>query len=316
MPDTMRAVPIHRFGDASELVLEHWPLPRPEDGEVLVRTHAVGINPIDFKMRTGHSRPVAIEKFPVVLGWDISGTVVESRDSAFKAGDEIFGLAKFPQFVGGYADYAACPAGDMALKPRSISHVEAAAVPLAALTAWQALFDTAKLATGDDILVHAAAGGVGHFAVQFARWAGAKVFGTASARNREFVLGLGAADVIDYATTDIADMLSGLDCVFDTLGVEVRPSSYKTLKKGGLLVTISMPGPTEEELQTAGMKASITRVHTDGGQMHEIAKLIEAGTVVPHVEKVFPLEDVADAHRHVETGHTRGKVVLRVADEG
>lgn len=314
MAKTMRAVPIHRHGDADELTLEQWPIPEIQSGEVLIRTHAVGINPVDYKMRQGSRRPLDPSRFPVVLGWDVSGIVEQSNDPSFKVGDEVFGLVRFPEFVGGYADYVASPATDLALKPKSIDHVHAAAVPLAALTAWQALFDNAKIEAGERVLVHAAAGGVGHFAVQLACWKGAEVYGTASARNREFVLGLGAKQVIDYTTTDIADVLSDLDYVVDTMGPDVRPASYKVLKKGGLLVVLLYPEPTPEELEAAGVRASLTLVHPDGEQMKEIATLIEEGAVVPHVDKVFSLENIADAHRHVETGHTRGKVVVKVAE--
>ena len=314
MAKTMRAVPIHRHGDADELTLEQWPIPKISDGEVLIRTHAVAINPVDYKMRQGTRRPLDPDRFPVVLGWDVSGVVEETKDPAFKVGDEVFGLVRFPEFIGGYADYVASPAEDLALKPKSIDHVHAAAVPLAALTAWQALFDNAKIAAGERILVHAAAGGVGHFAVQFARWKGAEVYGTASSHNRNFVLGLGAKEVIDYTTTDIADVLRDLDYVVDSLGPAVRPASYRVLKKDGLLVVLLYPMPTEEELEAAGVRASLTLVHPDGGEMKQIAELIQVGTVVPHVDSVFPLEKIADAHRRVETGHVRGKVVIKVAD--
>ena len=314
MAKTMRAVPIHRHGNADELTLEQWPIPELRDGEVLIRSHAVAINPVDYKMREGSRRPLDPNKFPVVLGWDVSGVVEQTKDPAFKIGDEVFGLVRFPEFVGGYADYVASPAGDLALKPKSIDHVHAAAVPLAALTAWQALFDNAKIVAGERILVHAAAGGVGHFAVQFARWKGAEVYGTASGRNRDFVLGLGAKDVIDYTTTDIADALSDLDYVVDSLGPSVRPASYKVLKKGGLLVVLLYPMPSPEELKAADVQASLTLVHPDGGQIKQIAELIESGAVVPHVDSVFPLESIADAHRRVETGHARGKVVVKIAD--
>ena len=247
MTDTMRAVPIYRHGDAEELTLEQWPIPEAGKGEVLIRTHAVGINPVDYKMRQGSRRPLDASRFPVILGWDISGVVEQSNDPKFDIGDEVFGLVRFPEFVGGYADFVASPATDIALKPKTIDHVHAAAVPLAALTAWQALFDNAGILAGERILTHAAAGGVGHFAVQFAHWKGAEVYGTASARNREFVLGLGATEVIDYTTTNIEEVLSDLDYVVDTMGPDVRPASYKVLKKGGLLVALLYPEPTVNE---------------------------------------------------------------------
>lgn len=314
MSEMMRAVAMHEHGGADVLKLEQWPVPEIGDGEVLIAAHACGINPIDFKMRDGARRPIDPSLFPVVLGWDISGVVAETNSPDFSIGDEVFGLVRFPEYVGGYADFVAAPASDLAPKPKSIDHVHAAAVPLAALTTWQTLFDDAMLEAGQRILIHAAAGGVGHFAVQFAKWKGAHVIGTASARNREFVLGLGADEVVDYTSVDFAEAVHDVDVVLHSIGPEFRDQSYRTLKKGGILAAILMPVPTPEEAAPYGARNSLTLVHTDGEQMNQIGRLIEDGAVEPHVDATFPLDRAADAHRHVETGHTRGKVVITIKD--
>ncbi len=312
MPETMRCITIHEHGNAGKLRLEQCPRPEIGDGEVLVAVHGVGINPIDYKMRDGLRRRGEMS-FPLILGWDVSGVVAATKAAEFAVGDAVFGLVKFPKLAGAYADYVAAPAADLAPKPAGIDHLHAAAVPLAALTAWQALFDNAKLQAGQKVLIQAAAGGVGHFAVQFAKWKGAEVVATASARNADFVRGLGAAEVIDYTTTDVGEAVSGMDVVLHSLGPDLREAAYKTLKPGGILVSLLMPEPTPAEAEAHGVRAAVTLVHPDGGQMREIAALIDAGAVAPHIDKVFPLEETAAAHRHVEGGHTRGKVVLQVA---
>jgi NADPH:quinone reductase-like Zn-dependent oxidoreductase len=310
----MKAVTIHRFGGPEELKLEEVPVPVPNSDEVLVKVRAVGINPIDYKTRQGQgaNRRWGEFKFPVVLGWDVAGTVEQSRNAAWNNGDKVFALAAYPTPTGGYAEYVAVKGEHLAAKPKSLDWAHAAAVPLAALTAWQALFDKAGLKAGQTVLIHAAAGGVGHFAVQFAKIKGAKVIATASGRNEAFVKGLGADQFIDYTTKQkFEDVVKDVDVVFHTIDAQYRPQSFRTLKKGGWLVGITGQFP-ESEGEAHGVHASFVGVRPDGRQLAEIGRLIDAGTVKVTVDKTYPLTDVAGAHRHVEGGHTRGKVVVKI----
>jgi NADPH2:quinone reductase len=312
MAEAMKAATIHRFGSSDVLAIEDVPRPIPDEGEVLVRVHAAGINPIDYKTRQGMgaNRRWKETKFPVILGWDISG-VVEAAAGAWKAGDEVYALAGYPAPFGAYAQYIAVPAAHLAAKPKTIDHVNAAAVPLAALTAWQALFEKAGLAAGQTVLIHAAAGGVGHFAVQFAKWKGARVIATASGRNESFVRQLGADEFIDYQRTAFDDAVKDVDVVFHTIGAEFRPRSWKTVKKGGILVGITGQFP-EDEGKAYGVRGAFVGVRPDTAQLAQIAELIDAGKVGVAVEKTWPLAEIAKAHEHVEGGHTRGKVVVTI----
>jgi NADPH2:quinone reductase len=310
----MKAVTIHGFGGPEVLKLEEISMPSPKHGEVLIKVHAVGINPIDYKTRQGQgaNRRWTDVGFPVVLGWDLSGVVEQSTDPAWKKGDEVFALARYPAPTGGYAEYAAVPAAHLAAKPKLLDWAHAAAVPLAALTAWQALFDKAGLKEGQTALIHAAAGGVGHFAVQFAKLKGAKVIATASGRNEAFVKGLGADQFIDYTQGKFEEVVKDVDVVFHTIDAKFRAQSFSVVKKGGWLVGITGQFP-ESEGDAYGVKGSFVGVRPDGIQLREIGKLIDAGKVKVSVDKRFPLSDVAGAHNHVEAGHTRGKVVVIVA---
>ncbi len=314
MSNAMKAAVIREFGDASKLSLETVPRPVPSEGEVLVKVHAAGINPIDYKTRmgTGVNRGWKEVRFPLILGWDISGVVVESRASRFNPGDEVFALARFPAVANAYAEYVTVPAQDLALKPSYLDHAHAASVPLAALTAWQALFDNAGLSAGQTVLIHAAAGGVGHLAVQLAKNAGAKVIATASTRNKEFVLSLGADQFIDYSLSKFEDLARNVDVVFHTIAAEHRPRSWSVLKKGGYLVAITGPVPENEGIQY-GAKGKFISVRPSGAQLAEIGKLIDAGSLSITVDKIYPLDEIANAHQHVEQGHTRGKVVVTMS---
>ena len=313
MAHTMRAVTIHHFGERDVLAFEDVTRPEPKQGEVLVRVRAAGINPIDYKTRQGlgANRRWKETRFPVILGWDISG-VVEQGAGVWKPGDEVFALAGYPAPLGAYAQYIAVPANQLVAKPKTIDHLSAAAVPLAALTAWQALFEKAGLEARQTVLIHAAAGGVGHFAVQFAKWRGARVIATASGRNESFVRTLGADEFIDYERAAFDDVVKDVDVVFHTIGAEFRPRSWKTAKRGGILVGITGQFPAEEEGAAHGARGVFVGVRSDADQLAEIAALIDAGEVGVAVEKTWPLAEVAKAHEHVERGHTRGKVVVTV----
>jgi len=309
----MNAVRIHQYGGPEVLVYERAPVPEIAAGEVLVRVAAAGVNPVDWKVRSGGSRIGAGESLPIILGWDVSGTVeaVAPDVATLKPGDEVFGMVRFPELGSAYAEYVAAPATYLTPKPKTLTHVEAAAVPLVALTAWQALFDTLDLQPGQRILVHAAAGGVGHVGVQLARWRGADVIGTASAANADFVRGLGASQVIDYTTTRFEDVVHDLDCVLDCVGVETQTRSLSVIRPGGKLVGIT--GQVEPALAEArNITAQRILVHTSGEQQAQIAELIDAGELKVEVGAVFPLREARAAHELSETRHVRGKIVLEM----
>ena len=309
---TMKAVVIRSYGGREILAIEEVPVPGIADNEVLIKVHAAGVNPVDWKVRAGYLKEMLPYEFPLTLGWDVSGTVAEagSNVTGFSAGDEVYALADISR-NGSYAEYIVVKADGVALKPDSLDHVHAASVPLAALTAWQALFDTAGLSRGQKILIHAAAGGVGSFAVQLAKWKGAHVLGTASARNREFLLGIGADEVIDYTTAPFEDAAVDVDVVLDAMGGDTRERSWKTLKSGGILVSIVGP-PDEERAAELGVRCAGVFVRPDARQLSEIAELIDKGQVKPVVTEVLPMAEVAKAHEMSETEHVRGKIVLEV----
>ncbi|MCB5183201.1 NADP-dependent oxidoreductase [Streptomyces antimicrobicus] len=307
----MRAVVVEQWGGPETLVEREIERPAPGLNEVLVRVHAAGVNPVDWKTRASGA---LIEWGEVpVLGWDVSGTVeaVGPGVTVFRPGDEVYGMPLFPRQAGGYAEYVVAPARQLAPKPRSLTHVEAAALPLAALTAWQALVDTADVRPGERVLVHAAAGGVGHFAVQIAKARGAYVIGTASAAKHDLVRSLGADEVVDYRAVRFEDAVSDVDVVLDGLGGETARRSLAVLRPGGRLVTL--PGPDDVPAAPQGVRAEWVLVEPDQLGLREIAALVERGELRPVVETVLPLADAAKAHALGEQGRTAGKIVLTVA---
>jgi NADPH:quinone reductase-like Zn-dependent oxidoreductase len=310
----MKAVRFHSYGGPEVLVLEEVPRPQAEAGEVLIRVQGAGVNPLDWKVRAGHVKEWLQHRLPMIPGWDVCGVVDEVGKgvSAFKSGDAVYGMLNFKQ-DGAYAEYVVARAQDLAPPPRSIDQVRAGAVPLAALTAWQALFDVAGLSAGQSVLIHAAAGGVGHFAIQFAKWKGARVIGTASAANAGFLRDLGADEAIDYQATPFQEAVREVDVVLDTLGGEIQRQSWQVLKKKGILVaTLGISSP--EAARQYQVRGEGVMVQPDSAQLAEIAALIDAGTVRPMVSMVLPLAAAARAHELGQTGHTRGKIVLQVGD--
>ncbi|MEV7417800.1 NADP-dependent oxidoreductase [Streptomyces sp. NPDC089919] len=307
----MRAVVVSEWGGPEVLTETEVERPEPGLGEVLVRVHAAGVNPVDWKTRASGGL-IAWGELPQV-GWDLSGTVEAAGPgvTAFRPGDEVFGMPLFPRQASAYAEYAVVPARQLAAKPAGLSHVEAAALPLAALTAWQALVDTAAVRPGERVLVHAAAGGVGHFAVQIAKALGAYVIGTASAGKHELVRSLGADEVVDYREVRFEDVLSDVDVVLDGMGGETAERSLKVLRAGGRLVTL--PGPDDVPAAVpAGLRAEWMLVEPDQAGLREIAALVERGALKPVVETVLPLAEAARAHEIGERGRTAGKIVLSV----
>jgi NADPH:quinone reductase-like Zn-dependent oxidoreductase len=299
----MQAVVIHETGSPEVLHYEEADRPEPGDGEVLIRVRAASVNPTDWKSRRGMGET----SLPRVLGKDVSGTVEVSRDPAYAEGEEVFGMAA----SGGYAELATASAAAIAKKPAEISHEQAAAIPVAGMTAWQVLFDRGGLESGQTALIAGAAGGVGHFAVQFAKNAGARVIGTGSSRNRDFVLGLGADEYVDYTEQDVGEAVSGVGVAIDTVGGETTQSLVPTLREGGILVTIAS-APPEEAARERGARAELLVMSPSSEQLARIAELVAAGEVHVEITEVLPLTEVQRAHELSESGHTRGKIVPTV----
>ena len=311
----MKAIRIHKYGGPEVLKYEDAPRPNPQAGEVLVRVHAAGVNPIDWKVREGEMKDFWPHKFPLILGWDLSGVVEELGRgvSRFKIGDEVYSLPD-PTRNGAYADYIVAREPELALKPNWLHHIRAAAVPLAALTAWQSLFDTAQLQPGQRVLIHAGSGGVGHFAVQLAKWKGAYVFATASTKNQELLRELGADETIDYTRQRFEDVARKIDIVLDPIGGDTQERSWQVLKKGGLLLSVVEP-PSADKAKALGIQAAFVASHPNGAELAKIAELIDAGDLKPIVNRILPLSEARRAHELSQTGHTHGKIVLRVKEE-
>ncbi|MET7645825.1 NADP-dependent oxidoreductase [Streptomyces sp. NPDC005426] len=312
----MRAIRQETHG--SPEVLKEVELPRPVPGlsEILVAVRAAGVNPTDWGNR---ARPVTIDRLPLVLGWDVSGVVeaVGTGVTLFKPGDEVFGMLPYPDGVGSHAEYVTASARSFTHKPAGIDHVQAGALPLASLTAYQALVDTADVQPGQRVLIHAAAGGVGHLAVQIAKSRGAYVIGTASAAKHDFLRSLGADEAIDYRTVDIAEALTGIDVVLDPISVDTegRARSLAVLRPGGTLISI-LPVPVGPDelamIAERGIRFESLLVEADHGGMQAIARLVETGALRAHVQATFPLGEAAKAHALGETRRTTGKIVLTV----
>ena len=318
---TMRAMTIPGAGDADVFALAEVERPVRIGAELLIRVVAAGVNPIDAKTRAGKGHFAALAGFPAVLGADFSGVVVEAPYAAhpLQPGTDVYGMALVPRTTGSYAEYVSVNSISVIRKPSDLSHVEAAAVPVAALTAWGMVVETAKAHEGQRILIHAGAGGVGHFAVQFAAYFGAHVIATGSQRNHGWLRELGATEVIDYTTERFEDRTSDIDVVIDLIG-NVRDDtgtrSLTVLRPGGLLVNApSGSWPTmAQDAAAAGVRATGHQVTPDGSTLAVISRLLDSGDVRVFVDRVFDLTEAAEAHRAIEAGHTRGKLVLNVAE--
>jgi NADPH:quinone reductase-like Zn-dependent oxidoreductase len=309
---TMKAVRIHQYGGADVLIYEDAPRPQPAAGEVLVRVHAAGVNPFDWKVREGYMKSLLPLTLPIIPGWDVSGTVEATGPAVtrFKKGDAVYGNPSAAR-NGAYAEFIAVKESEITAKPASIDHVQAAGVPVAASTAWQALFDVAGLTAGQRILIHAASGGVGGSAVQLAKWKGAYVIGTASQANLDYVRSLGADEVIDYRAQRFEEIVRDVDVVLDTLGGATQDKSFQVLKKGGILVSTVQP-PNQEEAKRRGVRAQNMVNHSSADLLAQIAHLIDAGRFKANVETVLPLSEARKAQELSQSGHTRGKIVLKV----
>lgn len=309
----MKAIVLKTAGSVENLEYVDLEKPKIQESEVLVKVKAISINPVDVKSRQGKGVYGRIkEENPLILGWDISGVVEESKSSEFKIGDEVFGMVNFPGHGKAYAEYVAALANQLALKPKNISFEEAAVSTLVALTAYQALVHNANIQKGQNVLVHAASGGVGHIVVQIAKHFGAKVTGTSSLKNKDFVLGLGADSHIDYHNFDWKNANEEFDFVLDTIGGENIDHSLEVTKKGGSI--ISIPTGLNEEVtakaESKGVKGYFILVQSSGDDMKQVANLLESEAVKPHVSKIFPFEQMREAHLEQETGRTVGKIVV------
>ncbi|MCM3095734.1 NADP-dependent oxidoreductase [Priestia megaterium] len=332
--NTMKAIRQHEFGGPEVLRYEEAPLPELKPGEVLVRVHAVGINPPDWYLREGYKdlppewQPAV--SFPFILGSDMSGVVeaVATDVQGFSIGDEVFGMVRFPSMgeSAAYAEYVTAPASDLALKPAGIDHVHAAGAPMAGLTGWQFLIELGHNEAnpfqpeshrplplnGKTVLVNGAAGGVGHLAVQLAKWKGAHVIAVASGKHESFLRELGADEFIDYTKSPPEDIAHDVDLVLDTLGGSTTGRFLRTLKRGGALFPVFIGFSDAEEAAKLGVTVSMTQVRSNGPQLVELGRLLDTGTVRVAIDSTFPLADARKAHERAARGHIQGKIVLTV----
>lgn len=333
---TMKAVRIHEFGGPEVLRHDDAPVPAPGPGEVLVRVSAVALNPPDWYAREGFPgvprEMVPPMELPMVLGTDVSGVVEEvgADVEGFSAGDEVFGLLRFPAAFqsGAYAEYVTAPAADLARKPAGIGHADAAGVAMAGLTAWQFLIELGHdhpspfqeaqhrpvpIGPGTTVLVNGAAGGVGHLALQLAKWKGARVIAVASGPHEDFLRGLGADELIDYTSEDPAEVARDVDLVLDTVGGPQSQRFLRVLKRGGALFPVYMAEYDPEQVRRLGVTTSSTQVRSSGRQLEELGRLVEAGTLRVAVDSTYPLAEARQAHERAARGHLQGKIVLTVA---
>jgi len=304
----MKAIVIHSSGGSEVLKYEDASRPQPKDDEILIRVMAAGVNPVDVFIREGRGN-----QFPLIPGMDLAGVVEQAGNKVtkFKRGDAVYAYLSFEE-QGGYAEFAVTKQDHAALKPKSIDFEHAAAVPLAATTAWQALIEKAGLSAGQTVLIHGGSGGVGTFAVQIAKARSAKVIATASTANH-LLKQLGVDQPIDYTTTKFEDVVKDVDVVLNAVRGDTLARSYGVVKKGGIIVSITGP-PDPTELEKHGIRGTGLSAHPDAKVLEELAKLIDAGKITPIVSAVMPLVDVAKAHQQIASRHTRGKMVLRVAE--
>ncbi len=310
----MKAAVVHEYGGPEVFKYEDVSRPEPKDDEVLVRVMAAGVNPVDTYVRQGMRSKSGPDQ-PMIIGYDIAGVVEKAgaKITKFKPGDSVYAYLPVSR-GGGYAEFAIAKEGEMSLKPKNIDFEKAAAVPLAATTAWQALVDTAKIDKGQTVLIHGGSGGVGCFAVQIAKARGAKVIATASTANQDLLKQLGVDQPIDYTTTKFEDVVKDVDVVLNCVRGSTLPPSYGIVKKGGMIVSIT-DEPDAAECAKHDIRCSRMMAHPDAKVLEELTKLIEENKITPIVSETFPLMDVTKAHRQIETHHTRGKIVLKIAPE-
>ena len=309
----MKAAVAHEYGGADKLKIEDVPVPEPKENEVLVRVIASGVNPADPLILGGKFAKEFGTHLPLVLGYDMAGVVVKTgaKVTKLKVGDPVYA---YLLWGGGWAEYCISNEGESAIKPKSLSFAEASAVPLAALTAWQALVDVGKVQTGQTVLIHGGSGGVGSFAIQIAKARGARVIATASTANQDLLKQLGADMAIDYTRQKFEELVHDVDFALMPVGGETMARTYGVIKKGGIMATL-ISRADQAELQKHGIHGAPIGSHPDSAELAEITKLIDAGKIKPVVTQILPLTDAAKADEQAETHHTRGKIVLKIADE-
>lgn len=308
----MKAVRIHSYGDGRVLAYEDAPMPSIEPTDVLVRVVAAAVNPVDWMIREGHLSEMLPYTLPLTLGWDVSGVVesVGNEVTRFEVGDAVYSRPDLKR-NGTYAEYVAIREDEIAHKPKTVSHVEASSLPLAGITAWEALFTAGQLTAGQRVLIHAGSGGVGSLAIQLAKSRGAFVIATTSAGNSALVKSLGADEVIDYRALRFQDVVEDVDIVFDTIGGDVQDASWSVLKTGGILVSIVSP-PSDERAKALGVRSAFVFIEPDADILAELAALVDSGAVRPIVGAEYALKDIAAAHAFSETGRAVGKIALYV----
>jgi len=309
----MKAIVAHEYGAPDVLKVEEVPRPEPNEDEALVRVFASSVNPADPLTLSGKYAREFGTHLPLIPGYDIAGIVEKTGANVtkLKVGDAVYG---YPNFGGGWADYVTVKEFEVAAKPKSLNFVESAAVPMGALTAWQALVDVAKLQPGQTVLIHGGSGGVGSFAIQIAKARGARVIATASTTNQDLLKQLGADVAVDYTKTKFEDVAKDVDAVLDPIGKETLARSYNVIKKGGIVMSL-VARPDPAELEKHGIRGAGISVHPDAEDLAEIAQLIDAGKIKPIVTQVLPLNEAIAAQQQAATHHTRGKVVIRIAEE-
>ena len=312
---TMKAIVIHQYGGPEVLKYEGSPRPEPKEDEILIRVIAASVNPVDVAIRSGKYAEYFHTKLPLIPGMDAAGIVEKTgaKITKFKKGDPVYAFFTLAS-EGGYAQFVVANENEASAKPKSLTYEEAAAVPAVGSTAWQALIETAKLEPGQTVLIHGGSGGVGHCAIQIAKAKGARVIATASTANQEFLKKLGADQAIDYTTTKFEDGVKGVDVVLDAVGGDTLTRSYGVVKKGGIIVTIAGE-PDEATLKERGIRGASISAVPKASALEELTKLIEAKKLTPVVSKTFALTEVAKAQGAIATGHTRGKIILKVAQE-
>jgi NADPH:quinone reductase-like Zn-dependent oxidoreductase len=309
---TMKAVRIHKYGGPEVLHYEDAPRPAPAAGEVLVRVIAAGVNALDWKVREGHVRRIVDHALPLTLGWDFSGIVEELGHGVvgIAPSDAVFAHSDFTR-NGAYAEHIVVRVSELAKKPRTLDHTHSAAVPFAALTAWQTVCEKTgcDVKAGQTVLIHGAAGGVGHFAVQLAKWRGAKVIGTGSAHNEDFIRSLGADDFIDYNRHRFEEIVFDADAIVDTIGLDTQMRSWKVIKEGGVMAGL-VTAPSEIAAKAHKARAMLISVRPNASHLAAISELLDSGTLKTTIAEVLPLDQARKAHEISQAGHVRGKIVL------
>lgn len=314
----MKAAQIKKYGGSEVVEINNTaPKPAVSEGHLLIEVHAAGINPVDWKIREGYMAQMLPLKFPATLGGDFSGVAVEvgSGVSGYKKGDEVYGQAgTLRGGSGSFAEFVLADIKVTARKPKNIGHVEAAALPLTGVSAWQALVDHIGLSRGKKILIHGGAGGIGTMAIQLAKYLGAYVATTVSEKDMQYVKELGADEVIDYKNQSFQDMLNNFDAVFDTVGGDTYEKSFKVLRKGGIIVSM-LEQPNQELMKRYGVKAIGQFTQVNSERLSRVAELAEKSVIKVHVDKIFPLDKAGEALEFLQTGHPRGKVVLKMKEK-